>query len=211
MEDWIRDLVSGLTGTVRSLAQGAADRIASVYNAFTSALGRIRAGFGTWVSRGVAWASGSIRFALAVAAYLRWLVLSLLPAHIAAAVDAVSRWATQRLMELQTWTLGNLVALRDWAVARLTEFIAWLTQLRDWIVARVDEIRADLARLLDRVFNILGTPERAARWLVAALVPILLGFLADHAAEIGASLWSRRDLLLDQALDQADELVDRIF
>lgn len=211
MEDWIRNLVAGLTGTVRSLAQGAADRIASVYNAFTGALGRVRNGFGTWVARGVNWASASIRFATAVAAYLRWLVLSLLPYHIAIAVDAVQRWALTRLGEVTAWVLGNLANFRDWMLARISEIVAWLASLRDWIVANLDAIRANVTRLLDRVFNVLGTPERAARWLVAALVPIILGYLADNAADIAASLWGRRDQLLDQAVDQADELIERLF
>lgn len=211
MEDWIRNLVAGWTGQLGQLARDVADRIASVYNQFTSALGRVRTGFGTWVARGIGWASASIRHAVAVALFLRYLMLSLLPAHIALAIDAAQRWAGQRVAELRDWTLGNLAVIRNWVVARVDELVASLVALYNWSVATVAAIRADIGRLFDRVFGILGTPERAAVWLVGALVPILVGYLAEHAAELGASLWGRRDQLLNQAVDQADELIDRIF
>ena len=211
MEAWIQGLVLAALGPIRQLAQAATDRISGVYNAFTGALGRIRGAAGHWVTVGRTWATAQVSHALAVATRLRWLAVVALPQAVARAVDTASRWAAEQIRAVIDQAVSLVSQLRTWAIARLTDVAAVLTAVRDYFLGKVAELRADTNRLFDRVFGPLGTPERLARWILAPLIGLLVGWAMDNIETLAVLAFRRRQVLERQTLTIVERIIDGIL
>lgn len=211
MESWIKSLIALALSPVRILAQGAADRIAAVYGAFTNALGRIRVGFATWTQKGATWVVGQVRYALAVAVYLRWLARIELPRIVRQGLADATRWAGDRVAWALALVRTEIASVRDWLIARIHDAVTLVSSLRTWTQARIDEIRTAVRALLDRVFGPLGTPERLATWILAPLIGALVAWALDHAEELAEMAWRRRRFIETRAVDITTRIIDRIL
>lgn len=211
MESWILGLISAALSPVRVLAQEAADRIRGVYTAFTNALGRVRGAVGHWVDVGRGWANAQIRHATTVATRLRWFLIVALPQWAEETLQWAVRWAGDRINAAVALAQDLVGALRTWALNRVAEIIASLVAVRDYFLARVAEIRLDVHQLLDRVFGTLGTPERAAAWLLGPLIGLLVAWWWDHVEDLAELAWRRRRQLETRALAVVDGIIERIL
>lgn len=211
MEEWIKGLISAALRPVREIAQAAADRIAGVYNAFTSALGRVRRAAANWVGVGRAWANAMIRNALAVANRLRWLIVVEIPRRVSAGIDAAVRWAADRISAARALAEFLVGQLRAWALARINDLIATLTAVRDYLLRKVAEVALTARQLADRVFGPLGTPERLAAWILGPLITLLVAYWWANAERLAELAWRRRRQIELRALGLVDNIIDRIL
>lgn len=211
MEAFIQGLISLALGPIRGVIDGISNRLSAIYHNFVDAFGRARNGFVYWVGKGRSWATATIHHALVVATVIRWVVLVYAPQLVAARIAQAVAWAGQELTQLRGWA-GALVdqAVR-WAQARLGDIIADLGRLRDWAFAQLAQLRSDVRTVVDRVFGPLGSPERLAAWILAPLLGLLVQWLVDHAVELAAIAWQRRETITDRAIDVSEDLIERIF
>lgn len=211
MEAFIASLIAAALGPVRSGIDAVSQRLSAIYHGFTDALGRARDGFVYWVGRGAHWATQQARHGLVVATALRWLVLVAIP-----------RWIEARAAQLVAWSLGELGSLRNlaagwvnaalgWVADRIAEGVAELARLRDWARAELAELAADARAVRDRVFGVLGSPERLVSWILAALLTALLRYALDNAERLAELAWTRRDLITNRTIDVAEQWIDGVF
>lgn len=211
MEAFIAGLVAAALLPIRKLTEAVAERVSAIYHNFTDTLGRARNGFLHWVARGASWAASNVRHALAVATILRWLVLVAVPSWIAHETAQLTSWALSRLGELRALVQGWVSQAVAWAQARISEALAELGRLRDWSVLQVAQLAAGARILADRVFGVLGTPERLVAWILGALITALLEYAADNAERIAERAWLNRDRIMVKALDVTEDFIDRVF
>lgn len=210
MEQWIKDLISAGLKPIRELAQAATDRIAAVYNAFTAALGRVRRAAVNWVSVGRGWVSATVRNAGAVATRLRWLIVVEIPRRVDSGIDAATRWSADRINAARQLAETLTAQLRAWVTARINEAIAGLTAVRDYFTGKWNELAATARQLADRVFGVLGTPERLAAWILGPLITLLLDWAWHNAARLAELAWRRRREVEQRALGLVETIIDRI-
>lgn len=211
MESWIQALIGAALGPIRALAQAAADRIRAVYDAFTAALTRVRAGFRYWLDRAYIWATATIRHALVVAGFLRWLLLVELPRRAGRILADATRWAADRIAALRDLLRAELIAARTWLTARIHEALAGIIALRNWVLDRIAELRLSVRRLLDRVFGELGSPERVVAWILAPLIGALVRWWWDNVEALAELAWRRRRQIEARALSVTESIIDRIL
>lgn len=211
MEAFIAGLIAAALSPVRKVVDAVEQRLSAIYNHFTDALGRARNGFVYWVGKGRAWASATVRHALAVATVLRWLVLVAIPRWLDQRVDDVTGWARSRLAELRQLAQAWVTQAIEWARARIAEGVAELARLRDWAIGQIASLAADARRLVDRVFGVLGTPERVVAWILGALVTALVEYALDNAVRVAALAYRNRDAVMARSIDLAEDLIDRVM
>lgn len=211
MDEWIRSLIDAATKPIRVIAQGAADRIAGVYNNFTNALSRARNGFGNWVTRGRNWVSAQTRNALAVAYLLAYMLRVYLPGLGAKWLLDARTVAVALINAGIAIVLRELDRLRTWAWELIQRGAHALDVFTDWITRKLGEALVTLYWLRDTVFNLLSAPERLAAWLVGAMATALLNYAMDHAAEFAEIAWRHRKVLESRSVDIVDDFLDRVM
>lgn len=182
MDAWLRDLILNSVNGIKALADAAWQRIQWVYNIIVAV--------GLGVKNGWSYLYGMSRYALRQLALvaqeqyvtLYWLVWIRIPQAINNATDRVVSWTARTIQELRDYTSQYFALVIDWATRKLNGLIDRVTQLGEWALRTVNEIIDTLTRVAALVFTLLTSPERMAKWLLAALLNELLT-VADEQAD----------------------------
>lgn len=211
MEEWIRQLIDAATKPIRVVAQGAADRIAGVYNNFTNALGRARSAFGNWVNKGKAWVTAQGRNALAVAYFVAWLIRYYLPALVAKGLTDARKAAVALVNAGVALALAEIGKAKAWALGLIHAIDARLEALGDSLLAKLKALGVDLAWVRNLAVTLLTSPQRMAAWLAGAMITAIIDYAIDHAADFAEIAWRNRKLIERRSVALVDEIVDRIM
>lgn len=210
MYDWIAQLIAAAVGPVSAVATAAADRIASVYSAFTGALGRVRGQFARWVTTGARWESSAIRFASVTYTVLHWLYVSYVPASIRSAVDDVTTYVLRQVAALAARMEHSLASLQGWTLDLVSDARRALLQVINTALDQLASAVRRIDRVEDRVFGVLGSPERLAAWILAPLLALVLQWALDNAAWIAEQAWRNRRAWEGRLLQIIDDALGRI-
>lgn len=190
MEAWFRAILSLAPSTVQSLARGIGDRFATLLSwlAVIFANGRKY-----WLAISLAWnrLRTSLKdLATETVTTVRWLITVWVPGRITVAVNNLRTLLTTAINAARREATSLVTTLRNWATARVNELVNALSTFRTWITGRVNATIATLAQVRDIVVMLLTSPERLARWVVAAMVRELYSYADSNFDRIAS--WVRR-------------------
>lgn len=203
MREWIYALANVLPWPVNKGARWLADRIFGVFSDGVK--------FARWLKGGFhsLWASGK-NFLLAKREWLletvvtfQWLVLQRIPKIARDTLNGAIKWATARIDWLHSLLRGTIDTLERWAKNAINALKSALSAFQNWATGLINALRSNVTRLLDRVFGILGTPQRMAEWLIGALWTVFLRFLFQNRERIASwfirgsgsfTVWLAREL-----------------
>lgn len=211
MEDWIRQLL-GLAGNpIKDLVAAIEARIANVWATFTGLGQRIRSGLADLRAWGQSLISSALGYVGSLALTLRYIMFTFIPRQVGAAVATVRTYVVGLIQHAIAAARADLIIVRDWLAGLVANVTATLNTWTRWAFARIGELRTDANALLDRVFNLWGTPERMADWLADAMVNAIIRWVNDHAVSIGRRIVAARVQIALGALHWAEDIVTRIL
>lgn len=169
MIDFIRLIISLVPGSLSSFAQWVSDRISSVFNDGVRFAGWIKQGVRYMEVRALRAAVGLRDFAVELALTIYWLAKSFIPKQISYAVTVLRTFLLS--------TLGKAVAalnkLVDTVVRQVFRAInavsSFLSNVYQWARRQIISITDAISRIIDRLFGVLGTPQRLAEWAISAI------------------------------------------
>lgn len=211
MQDWILGLIAWAISPVRQIVQATIDRFTALWATLTGFFGRSRDRFANLVTFGRRWADAQAANAAATYTTARWFAFSFVPRSIAEATTNIVSWAIAVIVAYYQLGVAELALLRAWIISNINDVIAVLLALRDWTFAEVDYLRQAVGRLIDRVFGVLGTPERLAAWAVEAIAVALLRLALANAVPIGRALWASRVTVALESAQRIEDIASQII
>jgi hypothetical protein len=211
VDDFIRALTRFLPSWAISLAQPVIDRLLAVY-AWAYGLGARVAGGWRSLRTGVTRArDGLIRLPGEVFTTFMWLVTVRIPAVLRVAINTAVTTVTDIINRVRAAILAELATLRRWATDAVNGVLGLLGTLRRWVTDQLNTLISAVRRLLGQVFGVWATPERLAEWLIGALWARWWRYASDHADEVLAWLWARRQTAQLRAVAEVEQVLGRLL
>lgn len=190
MEAWLRLIISVAPSVASSLAKFVSDRLVALYNWVNGGLGKMRTGWGaiaTWFPH----LRGAIyNIAKEILTTIKWLMTVWIPGRISVAINNLRTLLTRAIDAARRELAALVSVLRAWAITQLNNITNALSTFRKWISDRVDATIATLNRVRDIVNMLLTSPERLAKWAIAAIVRELYSYVDSNFDRI--MLWIQR-------------------
>lgn len=190
METWFRAILSAAPSSIQTFARAVGDRFATLLSwlAVIFANGRKY-----WLAISLAWnrLRTSLKdLAIETVNSVRWLVTVWVPGRISVAVNNLRTLLTTAITAARREATALVTTLRTWATARVNELVNALATFRTWITSRINSTIATLTQVRDIVWMLLTSPERLAKWAIAAIVRELYSYADGNFDRIAS--WVRR-------------------
>lgn len=211
MDRWIRDLIASSVSGVLALAQATWERIAWLYATIVTVGLGVKTGWSRLLNaiRHLASHLGGLAGEIYVTVW--WTIRVRIPQSVADVRNAIIDWAVRSIDYVDRKLTLFVDTVRDWLVARLNEAIGFVNSLARWVGERIATIVNVLDRVADLVFMLLTSPERMAKWLLAALVREVLSFVDTHADAILEMVRRRSIAYAATAANRIEEVLVRFL
>lgn len=184
MRAWIYALIDILPWPINKGARWIADRIWGIFADGIRFTKWIRGGMVHWTQRASNFLRGLRQVLGETYTTLKWIIVTRIPAVAKKVFDDATKWALGRIdwvwlnlkgviADVERFLKGQLANLRDWA-----------NKAVDWLTKHVNSLLSNVAKLIDRVFNVLGTPARLAEWAIGAITSAFLKYLYQQRERI---------------------------
>lgn len=208
---WIYGFLDGLPSLLAKPLRFVADRIFSILDDGVTFARWIKSGVAYWYDRAISFAASLVVFGAELVTTAIWIVTTLIPQRVAAAIDALKRWATPLINGALNTAKSLIATLRRWAETAINVVASALAKARDFLVGKINEIIDKLKKTVDVWFDRLTHPEKMAAWLAAALVKPLWNYVYGQRAKYAQAFLRLAIALTLRAAREIDALIARFL
>lgn len=173
---WIYGFLDHLPGLLANPLRRVADRIFSILDDGVTFARWIKSGIAYWYSFALSFASTLVTLGAETVATATWVVKTFIPQRIAAAIDAVKRWASPLITAALNTAKSLITDLKNFAIAQINKAIGLANAIREWATGQLNSIRDKLTKTVDVWFDRLTHPEKMVAWILAPLITALLAY-----------------------------------
>lgn len=208
---WIYGFLDGLPGLLAWPLRRVADRIFGILDDGVTFARWIKSGVGYWYTFAISFAASLVTFGAEIATTVYWIVKTLVPQRIAAAIAAVQKWATPLINAALNTAKSLIATVRSWAVSAINTVSAALTAARNYLIGKINSIIDKLSKTVDVWFDRLTHPDKMALWLAAALIRPLWSYVYSQRVKYTEAFLRLAVALALRAARDIDALIARFL
>lgn len=177
--------ILGAGADVIALARRIGDALTQLWSTLTSFFAGIAQAAGHVAGGGLALGTSLVRFGIALALKLPYILFVYVPARIGSVVSQLTAWTLRIVQEAKDLATQYFNDLTSFVGRQVAALVADASAFKNWAISQLAGIINTLLWVQNRVVALLTNPDVLAEWLLAALWRVGTRWVEDNAAAIG--------------------------
>lgn len=211
MPTWISIILKFALGPFGEPLRAIANAINTLWSIVTGFFASCRTVFTTLRTRAQAWIAAQLAHAAAVLTTLKWIITTYVPRIGAAIAAQIRAWTSDLVNAAENLARALVDQAKRAFTALINDVKAAATAFASWVRQQVGNLLTAVTLLAQRVFGLLGTPERLALWAVDAIMHAGLRWVTAHLEAIVAYVWARRRPYYSQFAHLTEDLFSKLL
>lgn len=211
MPTWISIILKFALGPLSGPLSAIANALNTLWSIVTGFFSSCRTVFTTLRTRAQAWISAQLAHAAAVLTTLKWIITTYVPRVGAAIAAQIRAWTSDLINGAVNLARALVDQVKRVFTALINDVKAAAQAFANWVRQQVGNLLTAVNQLLQRVFGLLGTPERLALWAVDAIMHAGLRWVTNHLEAIVGYVWARRRPYYQHFANLTEELFSKLL